>query len=85
MVRGKRTDKAFMLQLSEKKIDGSTLGLENYNFLVSLTNDQPVLGIPITRPRNAEGETDVSVPVPCSEGGIATAQHKVTMTCTSSK
>ncbi|HEX7586896.1 MAG TPA: hypothetical protein VF478_01130 [Anaerolineae bacterium] len=84
-VRGKRTDQAFMLQLTETKIDGSTLGLINYALLVSLTNDQPVLTVPITRPGSAEGETDVSVPVPYSEGGIATAQHKVTMTCTSCK
>lgn len=83
--RGTRTDQAFMLQLTETRIDGATAGLINYALLVSLTNNPPVLTVPITGPRSAEGETDVNVAVPDSAGGTVAAQHKVTMTCTSCK
>jgi hypothetical protein len=84
-VRGKQIDQAFMLQLTETKIDGSTPGLINYGLLVSLTNDQPVLTVPITRAGSAEGITNVTRDVPNSVGGTVTAQHKVTMTCSSCK
>jgi hypothetical protein len=84
-VRGTRTDLAFKLQLTETKIDGATAGLINYALLVSLTNNPPVLTVPITSPRTAEGETDVNVAVPDSAGGTAVAQHKVTMTCSTCK
>jgi len=84
-VRGTRSDLAFQLQLTETKIDGATAGLINYALLVSLTNNPPVLTVPITSPRSAEGETDVNVAVPYSEGGTAVAQHKVSMTCASCK
>jgi hypothetical protein len=84
-VLGTRTELAFKLQLTETKIDGATAGLINYALLVSLTNNTPVLTVPMTSPRTAEGETDVNVAVPDSSGGSAVAQHKVTMTCTSCK
>lgn len=84
-VRGTQTDQAFMLQLTETKIDGATAGLINYSLLVSLTNNPPVLTVPISSPRTAEGETSVTRDVPYSNGGTAVAQHKVTMTCTSCK
>lgn len=81
--RGTRTDLAFKLQLTETKIDGATAGLINYALLVSLTNNPPVLTVPVTGPQSAEGETDVEVAVPDSAGVTVSAHHKVTMTCTS--
>ena len=64
-----RTNLAFKLQLTETKIDGATAGLINYALLVSLTNNPPVLTVPITTLADAEGETDVNVAVPNSDGG----------------
>lgn len=76
-VSGAKTDKAFDLQFSETKIDGSTVGLLNYALLLQPAH--VILHIPLTSPTTAQVQSKVDRTI---DIGSVSAQHQVSMQCT---